>query len=103
MATLQFHVLIRDPLAPERDAFHEWSSAQIRQHMPQLAALFPEGGDDAFPAVEFTNYASLYHVEIEPLTAQYMRDVKAEAEHYRRELERQEANQDRIAVRVGAA
>lgn len=76
MATLRF--LVREDQAddPESGTLVEWTAAQIREHLPRFATLFPDNSDDAFPSLVFT--ADVYRCRIAPLDAEYIAEQESE-------------------------
>ena len=76
MATLRFLVRSDATDDPEASTLVEWTAAQIRQHLPQFAALFPDGCDDAFPSLVYTT--DVYRYRIEPLDSEYITEQEAQ-------------------------
>jgi hypothetical protein len=76
MATLRFLVKSDAADDPEASTSVEWTAAEIRQHLPQFAALFPDGCDAAFPSLTYTTDVSRY--VIDPLVTDYLHDQEDE-------------------------
>ena len=77
MATLRF--LVKSDAADDPEtgtSVVEWTGAQIRAQLPQFAALFPEGCDEAFPSLTYTT--DVYRYRIEPLIEDYLADQEDE-------------------------
>jgi hypothetical protein len=76
MATLRFVVKSKVADDPEATTLVEWTAAEIRASLPQFAALFPDGCDEAFPSLTFTT--DVYRYTIDPLVNDYLHDQKDE-------------------------
>jgi len=76
MVTLRFLVKSDAADDPDSETLVEWTAAQIRAQLPQFAALFPEGCDEAFPSLTYTT--DVYRYRIEPLIEDYLANQEAE-------------------------
>ena len=76
MATLRFLVKSDAADDPASSTLVEWTAAEIRQRLPQFAALFPDGCDEAFPSLTYTT--DVYRYVIDPLVTDYIADQEDE-------------------------
>ncbi|MGI9146026.1 MAG: hypothetical protein ACR2IK_05675 [Chloroflexota bacterium] len=76
MAILRFLVNTDVADDPEASTRVEWTAAQIRERLPQFAALFPDGCDDAFPSLTYS--ADVYRYRISPLAGDFIAEENAE-------------------------